>query len=157
MGTEQSGKWKYLYLSTACLTVILATGCLATVQQKTETALQPSDSQREECVHLEFVKDLISKGDFEGAMKASQRVLSQSPKSAPGDEALLNMGLITAHYANPKKDYKKALGYFLRVEREFPRSPLVEEARIWVSVLRAFEKAKQVDIEIEEKKKEMGK
>ncbi len=45
----------------------------------------------------------------------------------------------------------------MRVEREFPHSPLIEEARIWVSVLQAFEKAKQVDIEIEEKKKEMGK
>jgi hypothetical protein len=45
----------------------------------------------------------------------------------------------------------------MRVEKDFPRSPLVEEAKIWVSVLHAFEKAKQVDIEIEEKKKELGK
>jgi hypothetical protein len=33
----------------------------------------------------------------------------------------------------------------------------VEEAKIWVSVLLAFEKAKQVDIEIEKKKKELEK
>ncbi len=150
MGTEQSGKRQHLYLSIACLTVIFATGCIATVQQ---TASPDS----EKCDHLELVRDFIGKGDFEGALKASQRVLSRSPKSPPGDQALLDLGLINAHYANPKKDYKKALGYFLRVEREFPRSPLVEEARIWVSVLRAFEKAKQVDIEIEERKKEMGK
>ncbi len=152
MGTKQSGKRQYLYLSVACLTVIFSTGCLATIQQQTS---EPPDT--EECFHLELVKDFIDRGDFEGAMKASQRVLSHSPKSPPGDEALLNMGLINAHYANPKKDYKKALGYFLRVEREFPRSPLVEEAKIWIGVLRSFEKAKQVDIEIEEKKKEMGK
>ncbi len=150
MGTEQSGKRQHLYLSIACLTVIFATGCIATVQQTTSP-----DSEK--CDHLEIVRDFIGKGDFEGALKASQRVLSRSPKSPPGDQALLDLGLINAHYANPKKDYKKALGYFLRVEREFPRSPLVEEARIWVSVLRAFEKAKQVDIEIEERKKEMGK
>jgi outer membrane protein assembly factor BamD (BamD/ComL family) len=130
--------------------VIFATGCIASFQQ---TAAPDS----EECDHLELVRDFIGKGDFEGALKASQRLLSRSPKSPPGDQALLDLGLINAHYANPKKDYKKALGYFLRVEREFPRSPLVEEARIWVSVLRAFEKAKQVDIEIEERKKEMGK
>ncbi len=150
MGTEQSRKRQFLYLSIACLTVIFATGCIAAFQQTTAP-----DS--EECDHLEAVRDFIARGDFEGAMKASQRVLSRSPKSPPGDQALFDMGLINTHYANPKKDYKKALGYFLRVEREFPLSPLVEEARIWVSVLRAFEKAKQVDIEIEEKKKEMGK
>ena len=148
MGTEQNGKRKYLYLSIACLTVIFVTGCIATVQQ-------PVAPDPEECDHLELVRDFIGKGDFEGALKASQRVLSRSPKSPPGDQALLDLGLIYAHYANPKKDYKKALGYFLRVEREFPRSPLVEEAKIWVSVLRAFEKAKLVDIEIEAKKKEM--
>ncbi len=151
MGTEQSGKRQHLYLSIACLMVIFTTGCIAAFHQQTGAP----DSV--ECDHLELVRDFISKGDFEGALKASQRLLAQSPKTPPGDQALLDLGLINAHYANPKKDYKKALGYFLRVEREFPQSPLVEEARIWVSVLRAFEKAKQVDIEIEEKKKEMGK
>jgi len=45
----------------------------------------------------------------------------------------------------------------MRLEREFPRSPLVEEAKIWVGVLQAFEKAKQVDLEIEEMKKGLGK
>jgi hypothetical protein len=102
------------------------------------------------------VSGFIDRGDFEGAMRESQDNLARSPQT-PGDEALMNMGLISAHYANPKRDYKKALGYFMRIEKEFPRSPLVEEAKIWVSVLRAFEKAKQVDIEIEEKKKELGK
>ncbi len=148
MGTDQSGKRQHFYLSIACLTAIFfSTGCIATVQQAAPNS--------EECDHLEQVRDYISRGDFEGALKAGQRLLSRSPKSPPGDQALLDLGLISAHYANPKKDYKKALGYFLRVEREFPQSPLVEEARIWVSVLRAFEKAKQVDIEIEAKKKEM--
>jgi outer membrane protein assembly factor BamD (BamD/ComL family) len=113
--------------------------------------------EREECGHLKRVDSFISRGDFESAMKESQDILARSPKTPPGDEALMNMGLISAHYANPKRDYKKALGYFMRVEKDFPRSPLVEEAKIWVSVLHAFEKAKQVDIEIEEKKKELGK
>ncbi len=149
MGTEQSGRRKHLYISIACLTVLIA-ACSPAI-------FHPAPPVAEGCNHLDQVKGFISRGDFEGAMKASQSVLSGSPKSPPGDEALFAMGLISTHYANPKKDYKKALGYFMRVEREFPHSLLVEEARIWVSVLQAFEKAKQVDIEIEEKKKEMGK
>jgi len=92
---------------------------------------QPATPDLVDCNHLDLVKGFINRGDFEGAMKASQFVLSRSPKSPPGDEALFTMGLIYTHYANPKKDYKKALGFFQRVEREFPHSPLVEEARIW--------------------------
>jgi hypothetical protein len=106
---------------------------------------------------LEGVKDLIGRGDFDGAMKESQEILTGSPKTPPGDAALMNMGLICVHYANPKKDYKKAMGYFMRIERDFPQSPLVEEAKIWTNVLKDFEKAKQVDLEIEQKKTEMGK
>jgi hypothetical protein len=45
----------------------------------------------------------------------------------------------------------------MRVDKEFPGSPFVEEAKIWVSVLQVFEKSKQVDLDIEEKKKELGK
>jgi hypothetical protein len=69
----------------------------------------------------------------------------------------MNLGLISAHYANPKRDYKKSLIFFQRIEKEFPESPLVEEAKIWISVLQAFEKAKQVDLEIEQKKKGLAK
>jgi hypothetical protein len=45
----------------------------------------------------------------------------------------------------------------MRVDKEFPQSPLAEEAKIWTSVLQDFEKVKQVDIEIEEKKQGLGK
>jgi hypothetical protein len=114
-------------------------------------------SEREECYHLTRLNSFISIGDFEGAMRYCQDILARSPKTPPGDEALMDMGLISAHYANPKKDYKKALVYFMRVDKEFPRSPLAEEAKIWTSVLLAFEKVKQVDIEIEEKKQGLGK
>jgi outer membrane protein assembly factor BamD (BamD/ComL family) len=107
--------------------------------------------------HLENVSGFIGRGDFESAFRESQAILARSPKTAPGDEALMTMGLLAVHYANPKKDYKKAMGYFKRMEQDFPQSPLVAEARIWAGVLRDFEKAKQVDLEIEHMKKGMGK
>jgi TolA-binding protein len=64
------------------------------------------------------------------------------------------MGLIHIHYANPKKDYKRALGFFTQLQKEFPRSPLTEEAKVWVGVLESMVKAMQIDIEIEEKMKQ---
>jgi hypothetical protein len=38
---------------------------------------------------------------------------------------------------------------------EFPESPRTEEARIWVGILETMEKTRQIDIEIEEKKREL--
>ncbi len=148
MGTKRSRQRQHVYVSIACLILFVVGACAPWKQ------ILPASAQ---CAPLENVKGLIERGDFEAAMKENQEILAGSPKTPPGDEALMNMGLISAHYANPKKDYKKAMGYFMRIERDFPQSPLVEEAKIWTSVLKAFEQAKQVDLEIEQKKKEMGK
>jgi hypothetical protein len=154
MGGKRIWRWQHVYLSAACLTLVIVAACIPCKRVTPEFSAPPA---RTECAHLENLGGLILRGDFEGAMKESQDVLAGAPNTPPGDEALMNLGLMSAHYANPKKDYKKAMGYFMRIEREFPRSLLVEEARVWVSVLQAFEKAKQVDIEIEEKKKVLGK
>jgi len=113
--------------------------------------------EKEICSHHEFLQALATPGDFETALKRNQEVLSISPKSPPGDEALFNMGLVYAHPENPKKDYKKSVGLFKRLLKEFPRSTLIEEARVWIGVLEDIEKSMKVDIEIEEKKKELTK
>jgi hypothetical protein len=169
MGRKRSGKRQHLYLTVACLILLIAAGC---AQVRThppvgsacpECPVCPAYPVCPECPacpqsgHLMHMEGLLSRGNFEGAMKESQEVLARSPKATPGDEALMTMGLISAHYANPKKDYQNALGYFIRLEREFPRSPLAEEAKIWIGVLQSFEKAKQVDLDIEKMKKEIRK
>jgi hypothetical protein len=66
---------------------------------------------------------------------------------------LFDAGLLYAHYNNPRKDYRKSLGCFTRLLREHPGSPLREEAGIWVGVLETMENSKQVDLELEQKKK----
>ena len=147
MGTKRIGTREHLLISAACLTVMMA----ACIPLKTPGTM----ATVENCNHLSRVDALVGNGDFDGAIKESLDELARSPKSFPGDAALMNLGLISAHYNNPKKDYKKALAYFKRLEREFPQSPLVEEAKIWIGVLQSFEKAKQVDIEIENIKKEL--
>ncbi len=117
------------------------------------------------------VQNLLAQGDYEGALRENQRVLSRSGNKPPGDKALFNIGLIYAHAGNPKKDYAKALGSFRRIIKDYPKSPWVEEAKIWVGMLQeneklnrgieeltlVIEKSKQVDIEIEEKKREKTK
>ena len=46
------------------------------------------------------------------------------------------------------------MGLFNRVIKSYPDSPWAEQARIWVGVLDGVEKLKQVDIDIEEKKRD---
>jgi hypothetical protein len=95
------------------------------------------------------------KGDYKGSLKESQTVLSVVVKKPLGDKVLFNMGLIYAHYGNPEKDYKKSTGFFTKLIKEYPKSSLVEQAKIWAGVLEGIEKEKQVDIEIEKKKNEL--
>jgi tetratricopeptide (TPR) repeat protein len=102
---------------------------------------------------LESMQQLLTRGDFEGALRENEKAFSLSPKRPPADAALFNLGLIHVHYANPKRDIGKAMGYFTKIVKDFPGSPLMEEARIWAGILETMEKTKQIDVEIEEKKK----
>jgi len=78
---------------------------------------------------------LLAKGDFGGALKENQKALSFSGDRSPRDEALFHTGLIYAHNDNPSKDYRKALGFFRRLIDDYPQSPLITQAKIWVGVL----------------------
>ena len=114
---------------------------------------------------------LLAHGDYEAALKENQKALSLSGNRLPGDEALFNMGLIYAHSGNPKKDYGKSLSFLRKLLKDYPQSPRAERTKIWIEMLqenqklnqaveelnRAIEKSKQVDIEIEEKKRETTK
>lgn len=106
---------------------------------------------------LKHAQRLLAQGDYEGSFRESQRVLALAKDEPPADEAIFNMGLIFAHPDNLRRDNRKAIGFFSRVIREYPQSPLAEQAKIWAAVLDGVEKAKQVDLEIEEKKRERAK
>ncbi len=122
--------------------------------------LDEAKSKREDRVvaenHLIRGRRLIAQGNFEGALDEQQKVISRYGNKPPGDEALFTTGVILAYPDNPKKDYRKALDVFRRVAKDFPQSPLAELAKVYVGVLDVIEKTKQVDIEIEQKKKEMA-
>jgi len=127
------------------------------------------DSEEKEARHyLLNSHKLFAQGDYEGALNENQKVLSLCAGTRLVDEALFNMGLICAHSGNPKKDYGRALSFFRRLVKDYPHSPLVQQAKVWVGVLeenaklnqtieklnQTIEKSKEIDIEIEEKKRE---
>lgn len=146
MGQKYFRRGKHLFLFIAPLIAVLLAGCsLPTVTGKEKKVEYP----------LARANELLARGDYRGALKANQDVLASFPRSNPGDEALFNVGLIYADSANPQKDYKKALESFKRLVRDFPQSQLLEETKVLVGLLEVIEKSKQVDIDIEEKKKEL--
>jgi len=148
MGGKHTRTWKYICLCIAGL--IILSGCAAPKVEKVDI--------KEPVVRDDLLtaRQLLEKKDFKGSIRENLKVLSRYADGPPGDRALYNIGLIYAHNENPEKDYKKAVSYLNRLIREYPRSPLVEEAKVWISVLDIIERSKEIDIEIEEKKKELS-
>jgi tetratricopeptide (TPR) repeat protein len=106
---------------------------------------------------LDRAEELLSQQNYAGAIAESQKILDVTGKKLPRAEALFVLGLVYAHYGNTKRDYEKSLGYFKKLVSEYPASSLVQQAKIWMGVLEVIEKMKQVDIDLEKKKKEWTK
>jgi len=135
--------------------------------KQADRKIEEREEARESLVNSQ---KLLSQGNYEGALKENQRVLSLYGQHILGDEALLNMGLIYAHPGNPKRDNGKAMFFFNKLTKEFPQSPFADQARIWLGMLlenqrlnqtveklqEVIEESKRVDIEIEERKKRKG-
>jgi outer membrane protein assembly factor BamD (BamD/ComL family) len=85
----------------------------------------------------------FARKDYSASISEYRRVLLLSPGRAPADAAYFHLGLIHADPNNPDKDLRRAVECFNRVIVEYPQSPLVDQARIWVAVLDDSDKARQ--------------
>lgn len=152
MGRKPIWTRKHIRFCAACLTFLSFLGCTLAKD------LQDRDIARR---YLLRSQELFAQGDYDGSLKENQKILSLGISGPPKDKALFNLGLLYAHFGNPKKDYHKSLASFRKLVKDHPQSPWAEQAKIWVSVLEAnvklnevIKKSKQVDIEIEEKKRD---
>lgn len=134
----------------------------AATREKEATAAEKESSQKEKPIEKEEKsaslaksRQIVDNNDFEEAAQRNLQILEESGKKKPADEALYNLGLIYAHVDNPAKDYKKSQTYFNVLTEQFPDSDLAEEARIWLGLFETIEKIQQIDIEIEQQKKEL--
>jgi len=94
-------------------------------------------------------------GNFEEEVRKNENILQQAGAESPADEALYNLGLIYAHSDNPARDYRQARDYFARIPRDFPASPLAKEARVWLGLFEVLDKMRQINLEIEEQKRQL--
>ncbi len=147
--------------------------------------IQEMEKGRDAREHLARGRIFLARGDYDGSLRENQRALTLSGKDSPADEALFNLGLIYANYEYQKRDNKKSLEFFRKLVKTYPQSPLAVQAKSWIGILmenerlnnelessnsekkrlnseieklsKTIEKTKQIDIEIEEKKKELSK
>jgi tetratricopeptide (TPR) repeat protein len=185
MGRKRTGTGKFIYFCIVNLICSVFFGCAVLHERQkvavnkvpvNKVAVDNEESQKNEALkilsdRLLRARELLEKQDYDGSLKEYQEILSLAGQNPPGDEALSNMGLIYAHPGNPKKDYGKSVSFLNKLKKDYPQSPFVVQARIWVGILQENEKlnqtvqklnqmieeSKRVDIEIEEKKRERGK
>jgi tetratricopeptide (TPR) repeat protein len=176
MGGKSSRARQHVYICIALL-ILLIGGCAISKKKEVPIAKTPAPEvvaeppvvpepspiieERKEVLERQEANDyliaaqsLLAKGDFEGSLRENQKVLNLLKDQSPADTAIFQMGLVYAHPKNPKKDNKRAIYFFNRVIKGYPDSGWVEQAKIWVGVLDGVEKLKQVDLEIEERKRD---
>lgn len=155
MGRKRNRAWEYICF---CITSLIFLSLLSCAP------INEIKKQIEAREYLLQGRKLLAKRDYEAALSKYQKVLSMSPGKTREAEAVFNMGLIYAHFEYPKKDFEKSIEFLKKLIKDYPESPLVEQSKIWVEVLQkneelnqVIQKLKQVDIEIEERKREKGK
>ena len=164
---------KNCFLSVIAIAFTFISGC-SPLTDKSDTAVDKRG------LALARTQALLSQGQYEVAYDECQRALQEG--SVDPDLALFNLGMVSAYSANPKKNYPRALSYFRMLAKDYPNSQLVEPAKTWIQVLdeyhevsedkrllikerealaaekeklrNANEKARQVDVEIEKRRRE---
>ncbi len=168
MGRKSARPGKLIYFCFAGLIILSFLGCPNSKKQSSSQQEVPSpkilgkETPGDEAISaLQQARKLFDREDYEASLRESRRVLALSGNKPPADIALFTMGLIWAHEKNPRKDLAQALFFFQRLLRDYPRSPLLGEAQAWVGVLkeneelnRMIERSKQIDIAVENKKRE---
>jgi len=170
MGRERTRAGNFVYFCVACLIFFFLLSCMTSNKEFNSKTSQevsrgksssPEESITPACDRLLQSKKLFHLGDYAGSLKESQRILSLPGKHSLKDQALFHVGLIYAYVENPQRDFGKALGSFKKILKDYPKSPLADEAKVWAGMLQenmklsqVIEKSKQVDISVEEKKRE---
>jgi len=124
-------------------------------KEKAAAAAEQKSPPKEKPLYVAGARKIVENQNFEEAVQRNLQILEEAGRNKPADAALYNLGLIYAHVDNPAKDYKKSQIYFQVLSKQFADSELAEEARIWLGLFDTIEKMQQIDIEIEQQKKQL--
>jgi hypothetical protein len=163
LGRKCLGKRKYFFLCVAGLIILSLVSCGPAFkkpvdkEKANQVIIERTITEKANCLQRDILQSLARNEDFETLLRQNEEKLASLQKFKPADELLFTLALLYAHPENPKKNYRTSLFLFRRVLNEYPQSICVVEAKIWAGVLDDIERAAKVDIEIEQKKKELSK
>ena len=165
MGREYNPAGKFVYFCAAGLIFFLLASCSTSKKDFTWHSSQevsPEEVQKQNELESPENKDLqgaqksFDLGDHAGLSQENQKTLSRPAENDPGDQILFNMGLIYTDVENPQRDLGKALNSFRTVLKEYPQSPLAEEAHVLVGVLQENQKLGQMVQQFKQENEELS-
>lgn len=125
MGGKPTRRGNALYIFAAFLILWGPVACTLS-----QTAARITDVTGEEArAHLAMGQKYYHEGNFNGALLENEAVISLAGVSAPVAESLFYIGLIHGHPANPARDDEKSLTAFLKLIKDYPESPLADQAK----------------------------
>jgi hypothetical protein len=139
MGRKQTWSGKYFYV---CLTLLIA---ISVVSCALPSSRKDVDDPR---LHIAMAHKFLEEGNYEESVRENQKALFLSANESPGDEALLNIALVYANPANPHKDYTQSIMSLTLLTKDYPQSPLADQARVWTEVLQENAKLKRASQEV---------
>lgn len=71
--------------------------------------------------------------NFEAELKANQEAMRR--ERIARDRGLFRIGAILAHPSNPRRDPARAIQSFKALITEHPRSPMIDQSRLWIELL----------------------
>jgi len=177
MGKKQIWSRKRFYIYSSCLIILLLitinSGCASFYSLEKKWLTQG---------YFLKAKYKLSKMEFDEAMKINKEILDTAPYYPFGNKALFNISMIWLHPDNPNRNYNKSLEYFKKIEKKYPNDDKSNEIPIWIFIIselikkdnninklnellndekcksndlkNQLIKLKEVDIGIEEKKRE---
>jgi len=143
MGGNRTGARKHILLYVALLTCLSISSCASLKGWWVEKVV-PEQGVRE---HLAGGQKALAQHNYQASLREFEVALSLSGSKPPGDEALLNMGMVYGDPENPRRDYPKSIASFQRLGEEYPQSTWAESARIWTQTLKEQERLKRVMFE----------
>jgi tetratricopeptide (TPR) repeat protein len=154
MGRKRSGARKQIYL---CVALLIFLSPLACSLGKMMSTKMVDTSGEEASARLALGKAYLAQGEYGNALEENKKVISLAGRDVPVDEALFYMGLIYVYPANSARDYGKAMISFKRLIRDYPESPLVEQAKTIMGLLQEKDEldrtTEKLNHAIEEQKK----
>jgi hypothetical protein len=127
MGRKQARPGKYFYICLALLISISVAGCSVVANLAKE-----GDEPRQ---HLIKAQKFLNEGNYHESVSENQKALALAANESPGDEALLNIALVYANPANPDRDYNQSIMSLTLLAKDYPKSPLADQAKVWTEIL----------------------